>query len=451
MNYKFPKDFMWGVGSAAFQIEGAMEEDGKTLNIREASFYEEPRRETFADQRSPAVSTDFYHRYPEDIQRIGELGAKVFRYSIAWTRIIPKKDGKVNQKGIDYYNRVIDEMIKNGITPFMDLFHSDLPLWVVEEGGIIDDRFITWFADYAEVCFKAFGDRVKWWSTVNEPKLSVYGAYAFARMMPFVSDHVLAWKAVHNMNLAHFEAVRRLRKLWPDAKIGSVNNGGECYCKSFDPEDIAAAQRHVAMQLPFLDAQILGEYPRELTGHPNVKACIPDAFEQELKEKFQPMDFYGINYYCPNFIRKGKNSYYDTEAFQGDLQKDAYGFYNYASGMFDFVTMLADRYSNLPVIITENGFAQKRGPEEPQDLEPLRHDPARISYMCEHIRTCGRLLRAGVNLLGYFYWAITDTWEVAQGYTCPMGLVGVNFDTLERQKRDSFYYYQKIIRNNMVD
>ena len=139
------------------------------------------------------------------------------------------------------------------------------------------------------------------------------------------------------------------------------------------------------------------------------------------------------------------------DVFQGDLQKDAYGFYNYASGMFDFLTMLADRYHNLPVIITENGFAQKREPEEPQDLEPLRQDPARIAYMCEHIRTCGRLLRAGVNLKGYFYWAITDTWEGAQGYTCPMGLVGVNFDTLERQKRDSFYYYQSVIKNNMVD
>ena len=201
MNYKFPDDFLWGVGSAAFQIEGAMLEDGKTLNVREASFFEKERRVKFADERGPAVCTDFYHRYPEDIKLIGELGAKVFRYSIAWTRIIPNKDGKVNQKGIDFYNKVIDEMIKNGITPFMDLFHSDLPLWLEEEGGIADDRFVQWYADYAEVCFKAFGDRVKWWSTVNEPKLSVYGAYAFAHMHPFKHDPVQAWKAVQNMNL----------------------------------------------------------------------------------------------------------------------------------------------------------------------------------------------------------------------------------------------------------
>ena len=451
MNYKFPDDFLWGVGSAAFQIEGAMLEDGKTLNVREASFFEKERRVKFADERGPAICTDFYHRYPEDIKLIGELGAKVFRYSIAWTRIIPNKDGKVNQKGIDFYNNVIDEMIKNGITPFMDLFHSDLPLWLEEEGGIADDRFVQWYADYAEVCFKAFGDRVKWWSTVNEPKLSVYGAYAFAHMHPFKHDPVQAWKAVQNMNLAHFEAVRRLRKLWPDAKIGSVNNGGECYCKSFDPEDIAAAQRHVAMQLLFLDAQILGQYPPEMVDYPKVRACILDSFLSELKEKFQPMDFYGINYYCPNFIRKGDKTYYDTAAFKGDLQRDAYGFYTYSSGMFDFVTMLDERYHGMPVIITENGFAQNREDVYDQELEPLRHDPARIAYMCEHIRACGRLLRAKVNLKGYFYWAITDTWEVKKGYTCPMGLVGVNLDTQERQPRDSYYYYQKIIANNMVD
>ena len=451
MNYKFPEDFLWGVGSAAFQVEGAMLEDGKTLNCREAGFYAKERKETFADERGPAVCADFYHRYPEDIKLIGELGVKMFRYSIAWSRIIPGKDGTVNQKGIDYYNKVIDAMIANGITPFMDLFHSDLPLWVVEEGGIIDDRFITWFADYAEVCFRAFGDRVKWWSTVNEPKFSVYAPYAYARMMPYVSDHHLAWKAIHHMNLAHFEAVRRLRQIWPDAKIGSVNNGGECYCKSFDPEDIAAAQRHVAMQLPFLDPMVLGEYPRELVECPGAKVFIDDRYIREVKEKFQPMDFYGINYYCPNFIRKGKNTYYGTEAFKGDLARDAYGFYTYSSGMFDFLTMLDERYHGLPVIITENGFAQKREDVNNQDLEPLRHDPARISYICEHLRACGRLLRAGVNLKGYFYWAITDTWEVAQGFTCPMGLVGVNFDTLERQKRDSYYYYQKIVANNMVD
>ena len=451
MNYTFPKDFVWGVGSSAFQTEGAMLDDGKTMNIREAAFFAKDRKEKFDDERSPAVCSDFYHRYPEDIRLVGQLGVKMFRYSIAWARIIPDASGKVNQKGIDYYNRVIDEMIKNGLEPFMDLWHSDLPVWVVEEGGVIDDRFIDWYADYAEVCFRAFGDRVKWWSTVNEPKLSVYAPYAWGRMMPYVSDHKLAWKAVHNMNLAHFEAVRRLRKLWPDAKIGSVNNGGECYCMSFDPEDVAAAQRHRAMQLLFTDPMILGEYPWEVMAYPDVRACIPDSFVTELKEKFQPMDFYGINYYCPNFVRQGNKTYYGTAAFRADVPRDGYGFGSDPGAMFDFLSHLNQRYHGMPLYITENGYAQKREDVYDQDLEPFRHDTARQAYIRNHLRCAGRLIRTGVNLKGYFYWAITDTWEVARGFGCPMGLVGVNFDTLERQPRDSYYYYRQIIRHNCVD
>ena len=260
-----------------------MLEDGKTLNTREYSFFQtqEPR-EKFEDPRSPAVGCDFYHKYPEDLKLMGQLGPKVFRYSIAWARIIPSKDAEPNQKAIDFYNKVIDGMLEQGITPFMDLFHSDLPLWLEEEGGIADDRFVQWYADYAEVCFKAFGDRVKWWSTVNEPKLSVYGAYAFAHMHPFKKDPVLAWKAVHNMNLAHFEAVRRLREIWPDAKIGSVHNTGECYCRSFEEEDIAAARRHWAMQLVFSDPMILGKYPEEMMAFEGMRKYVTDEMLKKL-------------------------------------------------------------------------------------------------------------------------------------------------------------------------
>ena len=451
MNYPFPKDFMWGVGGSAFQMEGAMLEDGKTLNIREAAFYADPRQETFLDEREPNVCADFYHRYAEDLALMGQLPGVVFRYSIAWARIIPGKDAEPNQKAIDFYNNVIDSMIANGIVPFMDLFHADLPLWVVEAGGIADPEFVDWYVRYAQVCFREFGDRVKFWSTANEPSLSVFEAYANARCMPYEKDIGRAMQASHNLILAHFETVRLLRQMWPDAKIGMVNNVGENYCHSFKQEDIDAAQRKVAYRLLYSDPAILGEYPRELQIYPPLSSYFTEAMRAEIKEKFVPMDFYGVNYYCPFHVRSGNKSLLGTAGFATDLPKDAYGFTTYAPGMFDVLYQLNARYSGMDLIITENGYATPRQPEMGMELEPLQQDTARQSYIREHVRECARLIRAGVNLKGYFYWAFMDTWEVKNGFRVPMGLVGINFDTQERRPRDSFYYYQNIMKHNMID
>ena len=451
MNYQFPKDFLWGVAGSAFQMEGGMYEGGKGLNIREAAWLDPERRKNYQDDRSPEVSCDFYHKYPEDLALFRELGVKMFRFSIAWSRIFPDSGGKPCQAGIDYYNKMIDRMVELGIQPFFDLWHSDLPRWVLDLGGFPSEDFVSRYADYAETCFRAFGDRVKHWSTCNEPKLNTYGPYAFGRGAPYIKDLDLAMRATQNMILAHFEAVRRLRRLWPDAKIGSVNNTGECYCLSFEREDMDAAARHSAMQYLFSDPMILGEYPKEAMAYPGLRRHIPDEMCRELKEKFQPMDFLGCNYYCPGFVRAGNKSTYGTASFPVDLPKDAYPFYTYAPGLFDLLMNLKDRYDNLPVFITENGYADRREDVHNMDPAPFQHDVLRQNYIREHIRECGRALRAGVALQGYFYWSAMDCWEGTMGYGYPMGLVAVNFDTLERIPRDSFYYYQKIIRNNMVD
>ena len=250
MNYKFPENFYWGVASSAFQAEGATFEGGKCLNVREHCFHSPEYNKKFQDQYGPE-RIDFYHRYPEDLALFQELGVNLFRFSIQWSRIIPAKGAEPNQEGIDYYNNLINEMISRGMTPFMDLWHSDLPIWVFDNGGLINPEFIDWFVSYAEVCFREFGDRVKFWSTVNEPKLNVYGPYAFAHGYPYHKNVGEAMIATHNVIIAHFRIVKILKKMWPDAKIGSVHNTGECYCRSFKEEDIAAARRHWAMQLVF--------------------------------------------------------------------------------------------------------------------------------------------------------------------------------------------------------
>ena len=451
MNYKFPKDFVWGVGASAFQIEGGMLEGGRTMNVHEADFYMNPQPRVFHDPREPKVNCDFYHKYPEDLKLLSELGPITFRYSISWSRIIPSKDAEPNQEGIDFYNKVIDTMIANGITPFMDLCHSDIPRWVFDEGGLTTPEFITWYTRYAEVCFRAFGDRVKYWATINEPVIGVFESYANARSQPYETDIDRAMLATHHMILAHFETVKLCRKYCPNSKIGMVNNVAENFCLSFDQKDIDAAERKTAYRYLLSDPISLGEYPKELLEFAPVAEHIPEKFRQEVKEKFVPMDFNGFNCYCPYFCRSGDKSLLQVQAIDGGIEKDGFGFGFHPPGMFDVLLRLHKRYKGLPIIISENGIAQRRPDCEETDLEPYQHDTMRQRYMREHIRECARLLEAGVNLEGYLHWTFMDDWELMNGFLVPMGLVGVDFSTLERRPRDSFYYYRDIIKNNMID
>ena len=448
--FTFPEDFVWGAACSAFQMEGGSYEGGKSESHYEHSFRDPEGRKNYQDDRSPDVSSDFYHKYKEDIALMRELGLKSFRFSFAWTRICPMVDGTPNREGIDFYNRVLDEMVAQGIEPMFDLFHSDIPQWVLDEGGIIDERFVDWFTHYAEICFREFGDRVKMWNTVNEPKLSVFGPYAHARYAPYLHDEGLALKATHHMLLAHFRCVKMLHEMWPDAKIGAVNNAGKCYSLTFDKNDMEAADRHLAMQLLFLDPMLLGEYPKEMMEYPALAKHVTPKMLKELKEEFVPMDYCGLNYYCPLFIRAGGESSYGTEWFDSGWPEDAYGFTTYAPGLFDLLMEIRDRYGDVPVYLTENGYTYKRDVAT-MTVENDLNDDRRVSYIREHLRTASRAIKAGINLCGYYYWSVMDCWEGMHGYGYPMGLISVNFDTLERTPRDSYHYYKQVIENNMVD
>ncbi len=448
--FVFPKDFVWGAACSAVQLEGAIYEGGKTESVYEYGFRNPHPKVKYQDGRSPEVSADFYHKYPEDIRQMRDLGLKSFRFSFAWTRICPDASGVPNQAGIDFYNRLLDEMIAQGIEPMFDLFHADLPQWVVKEGGIINEKFIDWFTHYAEICFKAFGDRVKLWSTVNEPKMNVFGPYAFARCEPYLEDEGLALKATHHMLIAHFRCIKMLHEMWPDAKIGAVNNAGKCYSLNFNEEDMDAADRHLMMQLLFLDPMLLGEYPKEMMAYPALAKHVSEEMVEQIREEFVPMDYCGLNYYCGVYTRAGNDTSYGTTWFDSGLPQDAYGFVTYAPGLFDLLMDIKDRYGDIPIYITENGYTYRRNMETmevPNDL----HDAERISYIREHLREVNRAIKAGIDVKGYYYWSYMDCWEGPKGYGYPMGLISVNFDTLERIPRDSYYYYKNIIEHNMVD
>ena len=349
------------------------------------------------------------------------------------------------------YNGLIDAMIGHGITPLLDLWHADLPQWVQDNGGTLSGNFVEWFTRYAEICFREFGDRVKLWSTVNEPLVSVYGAYARTQGESGRSGPELALEAAQNTILAHYESIRILRGLWPDAKIGAVNNSDSSYCFSFAPEDIAAAIRSEAVQLLFAEPMLLGEYPRELLEYPPFAGYIKPEYIEALKEKFIPMDFFGLNYYSSGACRDGDATAYGTTTVPNPWPKDAYPFSSYPAGLYDLLVRLNERYQGVPILITENGYTSRREDVYNMDLTPFLHDEQRIQYIREHLRSCARAIRAGVNLKGYCYWSAMDCWESSKGYGYPMGLVGVDFDTLKRVPKDSYYYYQKVIANNMVD
>ncbi len=449
--FTFPEGFLWGVSGSAAQMEGAIFEDGKSWDAMTYNFYYPRPGKTSEDYLSPKVACDYYHRYAEDHDLFRKLGVGAFRFSISWTRVCPDISCTPNQRAIDHYNAVIDDMLEKGITPFFDLWHSDLPRWVIDNGGIPDERFVDWFTRYAEVCFRAFGDRVKYWSTMNEPKLKVYGAYSHAQSAPYLKDEALAFKATQNANLAHFAIVRKLREICPDAKIGSVHCLGSCYSLSFDPEDVTAARRHQAMQLIFLDPMMRGEYPEEVLAYPESAQYIPQEYIDAVRREFCPMDFYGINYYQPNFVKSGHDTKYGTEYVQTELPKDAYPFTNYAPGLYDLLIDLNDRYEGAPALITENGYAYRCEDVYHMDQEDYRHDGKRVNYIREHLRECARAIRAGVNLQGYFYWSAMDCWESSKGYGYPMGLIGIDLNTLERVPRDSYEYYRQVIAHNMVD
>ena len=449
-NYTFPSDFLWGVAGSAFQMEGAMREGGKCLNSSEAAFYNPETNGRFQDKRPPDVTCDFYHKYPEDLALFKELGVNTFRFSIAWSRIIPAKDAEPCQAGIDYYNRLIDEMLKNGITPFFDLWHSDLPHWVKDNGGLLSDEFPNWYLRYAEVCLREFGDRIKYWSTVNEPSVNVTGAYYRGTAAPFVKDKATGFKAMLIMVLAHFSVCKLYHSMNLGGMIGMVNFSMPAYPNSNSAEDKAAAERYYDWHNKmWLDPLLKGEYPASLMAFPEIADFMPENYNEQLKAAFEPMDFLGINFYTAALVR------YDEEADMKfkrlkyeSLPIDEYTFRMYPSGMFDLLHRIKDCYGDIPLFIAENGT----GLLHLEDLEADAHDPERIDYMREHFRMVHRCIRSGINLKGYFHWTFLDTYEGTMGaYRFRFAMVQVDPKTKKRRPRDSYYYYQTVIANNEVD
>lgn len=447
MDFRFPDDFMFGAACSACQIEAGCNEGGKGEDVGEHYYKIYPEKYFGAD---PNASADFYHRYPQDIKMMKELGLNVFRFSISWSRIYPNSPEEVSQEGLDYYSDMIDKLREAGIVTFFDLFHCDLPYWVIEKGGILDPAFIDWFSAYARTCFEAFGDRVDYWCTVNEPSINCMAAYAYGSNAPFLKDMKLAIRACHNMILAHYSALKIYRSLGFCGKIGAVIHFEPVYALTMDEKDREAAKVKQAFYSEWwLDPMLLGHYPEILMDRPYLVDMLPLGYAKELADNFEANDYVAINYYSPSAAKYAPNGKLDYETVSNKkLPKDDYGFRCYPEGLYDSVLYLSEKYPGKDIFITENGIGIKKWGNYDEEL----HDDYRIDYMREHLRALSRACKSGAPVKGYFHWTIMDTNELyAGGYQYMFGLTQIRYDTLERVPRDSWYFYRDVIKQRRVD
>ncbi len=437
MKFTFPKDFLFGAASSAVQIEGGIHEGGKGEDFHSDNYKKNPEAYKFSD---PAINADFYHKYPEDIKMMKDLGLKMFRFSISWSRIFPDGPYKVCQEGIDYYNRVIDELKKYDIKAFFDLWHCDMPLWLVQLGALRNSSFVDWFAYYAKTCFEAFGDRVDYWCTINEPSINCLSKEAGGQSFTFF-----------NALLAHYKAVKIYKSMNLPGQIGAVLYVTPTYTLSMDKKDEDAGERAMALNSGrWLDPMYKGYYPEILLKEPEFRKLLPADFEKQMKENYVEADFIGVNIYSPVHVEHADgSSYLNYKTFLNKhYLMDDYGFAIYPDGLYDVLAYLSETYPGKKIIITENGIGLKKWGNYEEEL----HDDRRVYYMREHLRALSRSIKAGFPVIGYCPWSIMDTSELRSGgYTLMFGLVQIRYETLERVPRDSWYFYQKVIKQCRVD
>lgn len=430
-----PPDFRWGVSTSAYQIEGACDADGRGPSIWDRRCRTEGK---VTNGDTGDVACDHYHRYPEDVALMQSLGVDVYRFSVSWPRLLPRGRGAVNQAGLDFYDRLIDEVLEAGIEPWLCLYHWDLPQALHDLGGWTQRDCAGWYADYAALVARRYGDRIKHWCTFNEFSVFTLFGYAIDWAAPGITDRAAHLRAIHHVNLAHGWGVDVLRALVPDARIGAVHNRQVVYPERDTAEDReAAALLDEHWNLAFPDPQLLGQYP------PRIAAAIePYVRAGDMARICRPVDWFGLNHYGPIFARHDPNGTWPFgwgEA-PADAPKDLVGWPIFPEAFRDELLLLTRRYG-LPVYVTENGCGQPDAP----DAQGVVHDPVRITYLRTYLRAMTQAMRAGADVRGYFVWSLLDNFEWGSGYGNRFGLVHVDFASQKRTPKTSAAWYRGVI------
>jgi beta-glucosidase len=440
----FPDGFLWGAATAAYQIEGAVTEDGRGESIWDR-FSHTPGK--IEDGATGDVATDHYHRWRDDLALMSELGLHAYRFSIAWPRVIPAGSGAVNQKGLDFYSALVDGLLARGIEPVPTLYHWDLPQRLEDEGGWTNRDTAERFGEYASVVFDAFGDRVKRWITLNEPFCSAFLGYQFGVHAPGKRSTPDTIAAAHHLLLGHANAVERFRSPHPTDQIGITLDLQVSTPASDSAEDHAAAD--LAEQMTsrwFLDPVRLGSYPQGAVEQFGRLGAPIDAVvrEGDLTRISAPIDFFGLNYYFRRHITPSTEGWGWAGLPPNRPQDHEMPWMTDATALEERLNGLRTNYPPIPIFITENGVAFK----DPVSGDGKVHDPGRIRYLHDHLAAVRRAMAAGTDVRGYFVWSLMDNFEWAYGYRPRFGIVHVDFETEARTPKDSARWYAGVIQRN---
>ncbi len=431
---RLPAGFQFGTSTASFQIEGAATEDGRGPSVWD-TFCAEPGR--IRDGSDGSVACDHYHRYVEDVALMRRLGADTYRLSLAWPRIQPSGTGALNPAGLDFYDRLVDELVGAGIAPNVTLFHWDLPQPLQDAGGWLERATAERFAEYAAHCVERLGDRVAMWAPVNEPNVVTLMGHAQGEHAPGLELGFDALPVAHHLNLAHGLAVQALRA-GGARQVGAATNHHPIWAASQEEADRGAAELFDALwNRIFADPMLLGRYPE----------LLAEAFpvrDGDLETISAPLDFYGFNYYNPMLVGaapEGAAIPFELREIGGYPTTD-FGWPVIPDGLREVIGQLVDRYPGIPPLhVTENGCSYAVGP----DADGAVDDQARIDYYDAHLRAVADAIADGADVRGYYAWSLLDNFEWAEGYTQRFGLVHVDYETLVRTPKRSFEWYAATI------
>lgn len=441
----FPERFIWGAATASYQIEGGAHEEGRGESIWDR-FCRQPGK--VYQQENGEIACDHYHRYPKDVQLMSELGIQSYRFSFAWPRLFPE-EGKFNQEGLNFYKRLLDELEERGIAPTATIYHWDLPTWLQDKGGWTNRETVDHFIAYAKVLFETFGDRIKNWITHNEPWCAAFLGHAMGIHAPGHTDWNEALIVSHHLLLSHGKVVELYRSMGLNGQIGITLNLSPTIPATNESMDRDAAWRLDGFSNRwFLDPIFKGKYPEDMMELYN-KRFGPLTFlkEGDLEVIGKPIDFLGVNYYSHNIISHNEDQpvFQAIQIYETENVTDM-GWGIHPDSLYKLLKRIQSDYTNLPLYITENGAAFT------DKLENGRvEDYGRIHYLHDHFIAAHRFIEEGGNLKGYYVWSLMDNFEWAFGYSKRFGIIYVDYETLERTPKESYKWYQNIIKTNQID
>jgi beta-glucosidase len=422
-------NFVFGAATAAYQIEGG-QGDGRGSAIWD-TFAATPGNVKNADDGS--VACDHYHRWPEDLDLIRDGGFDAYRFSFAWPRLIPEGTGQVNQAGLDFYDRLIDGMLERGLKPYATLYHWDLPSALMDKGGWMNRDIAGWFADYAALVARHFGDRLTATATINEPWCVAFLSHFLGIHAPGYRDVRAAARAMHHVLFAHGTAIGALRA------EGAKNLGIVLNLEKAEPatdselDQLACNIGDAIFNRWYLGGVFKGQYPSELTEI--LERWLPDNYQRDMETVSAPLDWLGINYYTRGLYKHDPSRpIFPIGQIKGDRERNDLGWEIYPEGLETLLVRVSNEYTKLPIYVTENGMSET-------------NDDRRVTFYDEHLKAVSRAQAQGADVRGFFAWSLLDNYEWAEGYTSRFGIVDVDYETQKRTPKGSYRAFQGMLHN----